>query len=208
MTTSQVSLCNAALIKLGEKTIMTLADNNDRASACAERYDNVLGQVLRAHPWNFAIARQTLAQLSTAPDFEFSYEYQLPTDCIRVLRINPEDGLSPGYVYGWGSLSDAPLTGKPIYRLEGRVIVTDLESIDLIYVKRETDPTVYDEGFIEAFACTLAAEVCMRLTSNRELKKEMLQEYIMAIRVAKSQNATEDTAMPLYSDDFITFSRR
>lgn len=64
MASTSVDICNAALIKVGAETITALSDNNKRARACNERYADIRDVVLAAHPWNFAIGRTQLVDIS------------------------------------------------------------------------------------------------------------------------------------------------
>ncbi len=66
MATSDVEICNSALQKLGAETITTLADNSRRASLCNRQYDKIRKKLLRAHPWNFAIKRAALVEITEA----------------------------------------------------------------------------------------------------------------------------------------------
>jgi hypothetical protein len=93
MTQSLVSLCNTALDLLGSDTITSLADDSKPARLCARNIGRVRDAVLRAYPWNCAIARASLAALAGAPAWGFAAHYQLPEGpdpayCLRVLEIN------------------------------------------------------------------------------------------------------------------------
>ena len=87
MATSVVQIVNNALIKIGASAILTLTENSEAARAANLIYEQVRDASIRDHVWNFAIRRVELAQNSTAPAFEFSYQYNLPSDCLRVLRM-------------------------------------------------------------------------------------------------------------------------
>lgn len=92
---SEVEICNSALIKLGDDTITSLTDDSKRARLCNAQFARLRDEVLRAHPWNFAIRRASLAKLSQAPAFEFAAAFRLPEDpyCLRVLLLF--DGSAP-----------------------------------------------------------------------------------------------------------------
>ena len=90
---TEVSICANALRRLGDDPITSLTDDTERARLCNAFYAPARDLVLRAHPWNFAITRATLAQLSDTPAFEYSYQYALPTSplCLRVLQMEYQD---------------------------------------------------------------------------------------------------------------------
>lgn len=59
--TTDVDIVNAALIKLGERTIASLADPVKPAQLANAVYGELRDALLRAHPWNFAIEHRSLA---------------------------------------------------------------------------------------------------------------------------------------------------
>jgi len=75
---SFVSICNMALSELGATRITDLGLANKNSQLCSEFLSITVDQVLRCHPWNCAYARASLAALSAAPVFGFSYQYTLP----------------------------------------------------------------------------------------------------------------------------------
>ena len=83
---SVVQICNSALNQLGAASITALTDNSKNARLCNERYTVVRDAVFRSHPWNSLIKRQQLAQTTNTPAYGFSYEFALPSDCLRVLK--------------------------------------------------------------------------------------------------------------------------
>lgn len=62
-----VDWCNQALIALGQSTITALTDDNENARRCNSLYETVRNDLLVKHPWNFAIKRSTLVDI-TKPD--------------------------------------------------------------------------------------------------------------------------------------------
>ena len=62
-----VDICNLALIQLGQTTITALTDDNENARRCNTLYEPVRDELMEKHPWNFAIERDTLVDV-TKPD--------------------------------------------------------------------------------------------------------------------------------------------
>src|SRR4051812_44976933 len=85
MATSDVSICNLALQKLGATRIAALTDNSRNARAVAACYEQMRDRELRANPWNFAKARAQLAAAGTAPAFDYNNAFPLPTDFLRLI---------------------------------------------------------------------------------------------------------------------------
>ena len=89
MAYSNVEICNIALTALGANNIMDLTENTEEARKCNVLFENLRDEMLEAHLWNFAIKRTgDLALSSTSPLWEFNNKFQLPTDCLRVLKTN------------------------------------------------------------------------------------------------------------------------
>lgn len=181
MATSTVQICNNALIKLGSDTITSLSDNTKPARLCNKMYEIVRDELLRTHPWNFAIEREQLAQISTNPDFGYSYQYQLPADCLRVLKI-----------------SDTSVE----YRIEGRKLLTDANAVKLVYIKKVTDVAQFDSAFSDLLALKLAAELSYSLTDNASLTGTLSELFERRFRRAKMIDAQEDSIYVLETDTF------
>ena len=89
---SKVSIANNALTELGADRIMSFTEDSDNARHINAIFDQCLDMMLQEHPWNFARYRQELAQGVETPDFDYDYQYTLPTNpyCLRVLRAEDD----------------------------------------------------------------------------------------------------------------------
>lgn len=180
---SDVEICNLALQKVGASLIIDLTEGSTSADACNVSYAHVRDSELRAHPWNFAIKRTNLAADAVAPAFDYSYQYTLPSDCLRILP--PAD-----YDVDW--------------RIEGRKIVTNWTApLYIRYIAQITDPNEFDRGFIEVLACALALQICEALTQSNQKMQNIGQTYQKAIREAKKQNAFENVSEDMPEDSWI-----
>ena len=115
---SVVQICNSALNQLGASSITALTENSKNARICNERYETVRDAVYRSHPWNCLVKRVQLAQDSDTPAWGFTYQYTLPSDCLRVLQIKDYS-------------SD--------YKIEGRKLLIGESEVYLIYLAMESD---------------------------------------------------------------------
>jgi hypothetical protein len=171
---SEVEICNAALAALGEAPLSSLDEPREAARLARARYGVVRDAVLRAHPWNFAIARALLAPLDEVPAFGFAASYALPADCLRVL----EAGTPPA-----------------AWRVEGRRLLTDQEApLAVLYVRRAEEPGLYDPLFVEALAARLGADLAMRITENASRAAALWDLYQAKLREARTVDAREGTA--------------
>lgn len=156
-----VTICNLALGRLGTTRIMSLDEASQPARYCKLFYENTRDEVLRSHPWSFAKARQTLSLLSTTPSFGWANQFQLPADCLRPIQVNE-----------WEQ-DEAPDN----WLIEGNRLLTDASTVDLLYVRRVTDSTLFDSIFVKALSVKLAAEICTPLTGSREQGNAFQAEF-------------------------------
>lgn len=154
MATSAVQICSNALLLLGAQTINSFDDESDRATLVANLWPNALEAVLRSHPWNCAIKRVALAPDASAPAFDYSYQYTLPGDCLRVLSIG-EKGENPEF------------------EVEGRKILSDDSSLKVRYLYRNEDIPTWDALLVQA------AEAYMAMTCAYPVTKSASQQDVM-----------------------------
>ena len=179
---SSTEICNRALVKLGEKTILDLSDDSKPARICNLLYEPTRDYVLRSHPWNFAIKRVELAQNVAGPLYDYDYSYTLPADCLRVIIPNRD-------IWQYG--------------IEGGNLVTDYPDAFLKYIARIEAPNEFDVSFMEALVCKIAAESAIALTDDNARHKAMVQLYQMAITDARSVNAMEAGPKWIESEEWI-----
>ena len=167
---SVVQICNSALNQLGAASITALTDNSKNARLCNERYAVVRDAVFRNHPWNCLIKRQQLAQTTNTPAYGFSYEFALPSDCLRVLGLDAYN-------------SD--------YKVEGRKILCNESSIKITFIAQETDPNAMDVLLRETISAGLAADIAYAITANLQVSKLMQEKYQFKLSEARHADASE-----------------
>jgi hypothetical protein len=180
MSQSIVAICNAGLIELGEDTITSLTDDVKAARLCNQRYEALRDSVLRAAKWNFALERARLALLVTSPPFGFSNQFQLPTNCLRVLK------------------TDCDLD---TYKIEGKKLLTNRIAVKIQYIKQVTDPVQFDALFVEAFSAKIAMSLAIPLTDSDSRLASMKTLYDEKIAEAKGSDAQENGSIEVYEAD-------
>lgn len=171
---SEVDIINSAMNMIGASNIIARDEDSKAARVANQRYDSIRDAVLRAHPWNCAVTRRSLAPDSETPAFDWDYQFTLPADpyCLRVLRLDYLD---------------------IEFRVEGRKIVSNESSINLIYIARVTDPNEYDTLLQESIAARLAADVSFTLSQSTSLTQNMFNLYESKLKEARFVDATEGT---------------
>jgi hypothetical protein len=182
MATSVVQIVNNALVKIGANAILTLTEDTEAARAANLIYEQIRDACIRDHVWNFAVNRVELGQISTAPAFEFSYQYNLPSDCLRVLRME-----------------DISM----FYKIEGGKLLTDEGTAKILYLARVEDVNLFDAMFVEAFSARLAAELSITLSESNTLYSNMMEMYKRKISDARSMDAQESGDLEIVADTWL-----
>lgn len=187
MATSKVQICNSALIKLGVEKISSLSETSKAAVLCNEQYDKIRKKVLREHIWDFALKRQNLSKLSTAPLFDYEAQFQLPTDCIR--PVSTQLGTQTDFV------------------VEGKYLLINASTCKLLYVRDEEDVSYFDTYFEEALAYWIAADLAYPLRQDLGLSDRMFAKAEQEIARARSYDAQQGRLSKLLQEDVWLDSR-
>lgn len=180
---TSTDLVNRALDLLGTQSIQALTDNTTEAKLASRNYDACRRAVLRMHPWNFAIRRVTLDEPDAqAPVHGYVNRFLLPIDFIRIKEFTDID---------------------PDYRIEGRAVVTDEGTLDLVYVYDHVDVDDFDALFFEAFAHYLAWSMCSKLTQSDIVKEELWKAFDRIVKKARHTDSVEDPAVMLDHDRWL-----
>ena len=153
---SETALVNSALVKIGEDRITSLsADTSRRAVIANQQYPIVRDALLCRHRWNFALARATLAQDATAPEFGFTYRYALPDDFLHFVGLYDENESAANYT-----------ATETIHKVEGQYVLLDEVEAQCVYIQRVTNTTLFHPLFGEALAWALAADLAYHLSQG------------------------------------------
>jgi len=191
MASSETDICNLALAELGVSPVMSINDPSNEAIACKQFYAQTLDEALRSHPWNFATKREELSRLPQTPLFDWNYQYQLPSDFIRLRKLNATTAWMPA----------------AFYAVEGRKLLTNWDTARIRYIARTTDANLFDPLFVEALSVKLAAKIAAPLTGSREKGTELIAKYEQIIApLAARVDAGEDRPrkrMPYQDSDLV-----
>lgn len=158
---SDTLICNLALSMIGSARILSMGDQTPESEACLLHYDMVRDEVLRLHPWNFAIKRTTLTESDTDPLYGWAIQYELPEDCLRVLAVNDvNENQDP-----------------PRWVVEGKKLLTNDDSARIRYIFRNTNCAQYDVTFVQALAVRLSAVIAKRITNSDTIAAQQYQLF-------------------------------
>jgi hypothetical protein len=184
---SITDIANAALSHCGTRSkIAALDEGSAEANACRTHLDLVRDSTLRAFDWSFARLTQSLAELGTPPA-RWAHKYALPTDCVRLRRLNDVPlGALPQ------TFSEIAAERDPSGAIVA-VLLTNAAPVAAIYTARVTDPLRWDAGFADAMSWGLAARICFELTGKDDRARTLTQLWLAALARAGADMANESS---------------
>jgi len=178
---TQLDICNSALIKLGAELITTIDDNNKRAKLCKSQYQKIKRKMLNETPWNFAIKREELEENGDTPLFGFGYSFDLPSDFIRGLDFE---------------------TIKREWQREGKTILADDSTVKIRYIA-DVAEDLFSPTFEEVLALNLAYELSYAMVQSTAFREALLVDSERLLAKARSYDAQEGTPTPFMEDTYL-----
>lgn len=174
-----------ALSSLGAGRITALTDGTIEAKYCNIFYDDVVDRTISAGSWASAVYRAELNATVNTPDFEFDYEFQLPTNpfCLKVLDVSE---IAPG---------------AEDFRIEGNKLVANISTMHIRYLGRITDPNSYGVFLTGAITAELAHQLAYPLTGQASVRKMMKEEAMQALIFGLSNDGQQGSADVWTSSD-------
>lgn len=173
MATSKVQIASNALLLLGDNPINSFDEDSDRARLASNLWDNARQAILRRHPWNCAIKRVALAPDSTAPAFDWAYQFPLPGDWLRTLYVGQARAPDP-------------------YKIEGRMILSDANPLYLEYVFDNEDVASWDAMLAEAMQRYMAFSMAYPITKSNTTRDSIYKEMELLFRDARTVDGQEN----------------
>ncbi|MGI9491374.1 MAG: hypothetical protein ACR2QF_03005 [Geminicoccaceae bacterium] len=189
---SKVGIWNAALIELGQKSVIDEAEDTASARLVRERYESVREALLTKNNWTFATKRAKLPRLLPTPEFGWTYFYQLPAaDYLTLIGV-------------WDR-PDCPRGHEVDYQLEdGLKLATDAEEIWIKYVNDLKDPNLMTPQFREAVSGELAAKIANRVNELSGRRQDMIVWANKALNDARSADAQANSSDRIPDDTWLS----
>ena len=182
---SKVDLANEALLMLGANSITSFTDNDSNAVLANRFFEGERDAVLRSHRWNCSIITTNLAALATAPIIDWLYKFTLPTDpyCLRVLDVRTVTG-------------DIKLD----HEIQGRELLTEESTVDITYIQRLEDTTLFDALLYQALVFRMAWKMAFPITRSHTVMSQMGTMYEAVVREARTIDSQEGTPEQIETD--------
>ncbi len=169
-----------ALAHFGQNRItdinQTTGDGKKAAEACRDFWDNCRKSTLRGAIWNFALQPAELTASATAPLFYWAKQFPLPSDYIRMVRVN-------------GRLSGTKVSE---HEIQGQMLLTNFAVAKILYVKDVPLTGTWPEDFVLSFSYKLAGMVAPRmLADGGNAAVAMMQQHFAASLPALQSDKAE-----------------
>ena len=177
--TGKNDICNMALGHMGNYgTINNIDDpSSTKETTFALWYDDALEATLRLSIPNFARSRRIVSKRATAPAFGYTYAYEYPADCVKVLGFGDIDAKDRSYT------------------VEGEDILMDEDypdGLQLRFISNATDVSKMTSTFKILFSWVLASYTAMSITQKRPIMQDIEKKLPMKILELSGADAQEN----------------
>jgi hypothetical protein len=197
MPTTEVNIYNEALLLNGQQELGPdgLSEASTERIYCSAFYDSARKEVLKVFDWAFARKNADLVVDESEESAEWEYVYEEPTENIRVLSVEPEDGVTDES----NRIKFEPM-GVFIYTNEG-------ETPWCKYTHDCDDPTLFDDMFASAVAHRLAAYISMPIHRDKAFTNYLYGQYRAMLSLGSTADANEGHNVPVVGQTFINARR-
>lgn len=169
MASNQLDIVNLAIIELGDALVVSLAADADAIDVANALYQPVKDDLLSKAPWRFAAKKIALSLVtSPAPLNEWSAQFDVPSDYVRIIRVYPDQA----------------------YEMFGRRIYANATSLACDYV-HSCDEALMPPYFVTLIAVDLAERMSRAITGADQDKERLRDRRRFAFAEALSADAQQ-----------------
>lgn len=195
--TTEAQLCNIALGYVGQRRLLgDLEEATTEAQMCKAFYGPTRDAVLASYRWSFATRRAELATVADVERNGWLYVYALPADCVEPRMLY--NGLRLP-----GSDERAPFTIELRDAVDGFLLLTDVESAELIYTARITTVGLFPALFVDAVAWRLAGQLALGLSVTPQVGLAIRDRYPQALSLAMAADSRQGQDDVVPDSEFI-----
>lgn len=184
---TKIQVWNMALDILKEQPLASVTDTVAPAKWLSRNYDQQRDFLMESMLWKFALDRAEIAADGSAPAWGWSYQYTLPTDCLRIVP--------PTHQGVW--------MGTPIpYETENtKLMMNTAGPLRLRYVKRITNEGLFTNGFVEVLSLRLARKLCHWMTGKASMMETVNKQLEEAVDIVRTIEAVQLSGGRYYDDE-------
>lgn len=193
----ETDFLNDALSQIGAAVITGIDDGSINANHCKRLWPPLRRAILRSHNWNFAEATIQLQQTPNKPLYEYSYEYALPADFIKLTEYNGASTDTSNL-----TLYDEVIINK--YRIRGAFLYTNDGEVKIAYIRDVENMNLWDPLLYQAASTWLASKLALAIAKNHVMAAELLQVAInLGLPLAAAVESQEQSVEPYRVDDLL-----
>jgi hypothetical protein len=201
---SKVEICNLAIQNLGGNYITSLTEGSEAAIECNLRFDTARRALLNMHPWNFATRRAALNVDTSAPAFNYLYQFTLPSDFLYMIMTGQEESSQANSLFNTAlnptiTNSFVGINQADKYRIEstsaGLKLLSNSSDVNIIYVADVEDTQLFSGVFTDLLARYLSMLLAYKITGNskeRDTQYTIFQKELTDYQSIDSQQGVFD----------------
>lgn len=191
---SNLDICNLAVGHLGATFSIHNIDNpkTDPEKVLSRWYDVSRQAFLREMNFNFSLARKIVAKLDYTPAFGYTYAYEYPSDCLKVLGIGSVDEKINNFAIESTEDNTSVILANQDYS----------EGLSLRYIKDITNINQFTGDAKILFSYYLAQKVAMQLTQDSAKAKYAFELWNNEKMSASALSAQENRPIRKDSSKF------
>lgn len=171
-TRTDIDIVSRALVMIGEQAISSFSQGSTPANIADAIYEDLVQERLTSFPWRFAMKKDTLNRLVTAPLNQYDAAYQIPADCLAIQTVRINDS-----VIEYTTFEDEVYCNASI---------NDTVTMDYIYRVTEENWPPY---FVVAVELYLAAFFATALAEKPDLGRIYDERANFAIQRAQTRDS-------------------
>jgi hypothetical protein len=177
---SDIDNASNALQMIGDEPISSFDDPGAGASVAKALYEPLAVSMLTRTYWTFALKKLPLNRISSTPLNEWQYEFQMPSDMLRVLKVYP----------------------RSEYKIYQDRIYSNSQSLAIDYIFR-ANTSEWPAYFTLAFTYKLASEFALAVTDKPNKNAIYEEKFREAMASAYSADAQGNPQTPILDMPFI-----
>ena len=178
MAATNIEICSDAIVELGGKPITDFAATQLAIDA-GRLYTLEKSRLMRIHPWSFLRRQTILSVYATAPLFDWSYAFKLPTSCIRVWRVGWIDRLVDCEIHSVNGSAEL------------QVMCNIADDLPVVY-SADIAEANWPSWFADLLGVHMQARLAYRVSNSRTLAADKKTEAEAMLRMYRGIHGSEE----------------
>lgn len=179
MATTDISICSAALTRIGAQPMSGFDDGDTAAAVAAANYPIVAENALSEYRWRFATKNFTLNLLDETPDLPWTQAWEWPADALLIHTVIDSQG------------------NQVSYEIQGTQILTTSASDPEVIYAYAVEESAWPPYFVELITCRMAAIFAAGVAEKADLAKLWEERAEIQYRRARNADSQQQTAARL-----------